>query len=196
MRVTPYSIRHTMARELRKRRVPTEQISLFLGHVPVGVAATTSIYASYDPGFLGDAIAAIEDVMRELRAHLKRARLEAPQPAPNTPAELTDRAGRRGIGEGRRREVVVLLLAGVANRQIAERAQVSSGTIGAIRRELKALEPFYRAVGSEDCVPFASRVGGSPPQSQRQRLEKASGPGRTRTCNHTVMSVFRKRPRR
>ncbi|WP_109122165.1 tyrosine-type recombinase/integrase [Azospirillum sp. TSO22-1] len=44
-RVTPYSIRHGMAREMRKRRVPTEQISLFLGHLPDGSAATTSIYA-------------------------------------------------------------------------------------------------------------------------------------------------------
>src|SRR5262249_33503645 len=43
--VTPYSIRHGLAREMRKRRVPTEQISLFLGHLPDGSAATTSIYA-------------------------------------------------------------------------------------------------------------------------------------------------------
>ncbi len=39
-RVTPYSIRHGLARELRKRRIPTEQISLFLGHLPDGSAAT------------------------------------------------------------------------------------------------------------------------------------------------------------
>src|SRR6185295_8811657 len=47
-RVTPYSIRHGMARELRKRRVPTEQIKLFLGHLPSGSDATTSIYAPYE----------------------------------------------------------------------------------------------------------------------------------------------------
>jgi integrase len=55
-RVTPYSIRHGLAREMRKRRVPTEQISLFLGHLPDGSAATTSIYAPYEPGFLADAV--------------------------------------------------------------------------------------------------------------------------------------------
>ena len=33
-RVTPYSIRHTMARELRRRRVPLEQRQAFLGHLP------------------------------------------------------------------------------------------------------------------------------------------------------------------
>ena len=33
-RVTPYSIRHGMAREMRKRKVPKEQISIFLGHLP------------------------------------------------------------------------------------------------------------------------------------------------------------------
>ena len=67
-RVTPYSIRHGMARELRKRRVPTEQIKLFLGHLPSGSDATTSIYAPYEPDFLGDAVRAIEDVMAEIRA--------------------------------------------------------------------------------------------------------------------------------
>ena len=74
-RVTPYSIRHGLAREMRKRRVPTEQISLFLGHIPSGSAATTSIYARYEPGFLADAIEAIESVMAEIRVHLKRARI-------------------------------------------------------------------------------------------------------------------------
>jgi hypothetical protein len=35
-RVTPYSIRHTMAREMRRRRVPLEQRQAFLGHLPRG----------------------------------------------------------------------------------------------------------------------------------------------------------------
>ena len=52
-RVTPYSIRHGMARELRKRRVPTEQIKVFLGRLPSGSDATTSIYAPCEPDFPG-----------------------------------------------------------------------------------------------------------------------------------------------
>ena len=92
-----YSIRHTLARELRKRRVPTEQISLFLGHLPSGVAATTSIYAPYDPGFLSDAMATIKDVMRELRGLLKRAHRYA-VPEPGDPGFI-DRAGPGGLGD-------------------------------------------------------------------------------------------------
>ena len=98
-----YSIRHTLARELRKRRVPTEQISLFLGHLPSGVAATTSIYAPYDPGFLSDAMATIKDVMRELRGLLKRTRIDTPFQSQEIPASLTgrDRAGSATRHRGR-----------------------------------------------------------------------------------------------
>jgi hypothetical protein len=60
-RVTPYSIRHGIARDMHKRPVPTEQIKLFLGHLPSGPDATTPIYAPYEPDFLADAIQAIED---------------------------------------------------------------------------------------------------------------------------------------
>ena len=38
--VTPYSFRHGMARELRKRNVPGDQIKLMLGHLPSGSGAT------------------------------------------------------------------------------------------------------------------------------------------------------------
>jgi integrase len=66
-RVTPYSIRHGMAREMRKRKVPKEQISIFLGHLPKDSDATTSIYAPYDPEYCSEAVAAIEAVMNEVR---------------------------------------------------------------------------------------------------------------------------------
>src|SRR3984957_21001611 len=77
-RVTPYSIRHGMAREMRKRKVPKEQISIFLGHLPKDSDATTSIYAPYDPEYCSEAAAAIEDVMAEIRKHLKRANTDQP----------------------------------------------------------------------------------------------------------------------
>ncbi|HVJ34906.1 MAG TPA: tyrosine-type recombinase/integrase [Terriglobia bacterium] len=83
-KITPYSIRHGMAREMRKRRVPTEQISLFLGHLPSGSNATTSIYAPYEPAFLSDAVSAIEEVMMEIQSHLTGIRLDQPM------ASLTD----------------------------------------------------------------------------------------------------------
>lgn len=68
--VNLYSIRHTMARELRKRRVPAEQIELMLGHRRPDV--TTQIYAPYEPDYCADAAAAIDAYFRELRKLLKR----------------------------------------------------------------------------------------------------------------------------
>ena len=50
-----YSLRHTMSRELRKRRVPAEQIELMLGHAP------------HDPDYCSDAAAAVEAYMAELQ---------------------------------------------------------------------------------------------------------------------------------
>lgn len=63
----PYSIRHTMGRELRRRGVPRDQISGFLGHVR---ASTTDIYAPYDPGYLAEAVAAIDAYWDEVFAIL------------------------------------------------------------------------------------------------------------------------------
>lgn len=68
--VNLYSIRHTMARELRKRRVPAEQIELMLGHRRPDV--TTQIYAPYEPDYCRDAAAAIDAYFRDLRKLLKR----------------------------------------------------------------------------------------------------------------------------
>ena len=61
--VQPYSIRHTMAREMRRRRVPLEQRQAFLGHLPRGSARTTAIYAPDQPQYLSDAVEAIDDIM-------------------------------------------------------------------------------------------------------------------------------------
>lgn len=101
--MTPYSIRHGMARELRKRRVPTEQIKLILGHLPSGSDATTSIYAPYDPDFLGDAVRAIEEVMLEVRRHLKRVRIDEPRLVPDEPVARLASPHPRSIGAGERR---------------------------------------------------------------------------------------------
>ena len=63
--VNGYSFRHTMARELRKRRVPGEQIKIMLGHqLP---DQTTQIYAPYDPDYCAEAKAAIDAIMVELQ---------------------------------------------------------------------------------------------------------------------------------
>jgi Phage integrase family len=65
-RVTPYSIRHTMAREMRRRRVPLEQRQAFLGHLPRGSARTTAIYAPDEPEYLSEAVEAIDAIMGDV----------------------------------------------------------------------------------------------------------------------------------
>jgi Phage integrase family len=131
-RVTPYSIRHGLARELRKRRVPTEQISLFLGHRPGGSAATTSIYAPYGPGFLRDAVDAVESVMADVRKHLRRARIDEPELDPADLAATTGKRYRHGVGDKKREEVRLLILAGLPHAEVVRRSGVSSGTVSAI----------------------------------------------------------------
>ena len=187
-RVTPYSIRHGMAREMRKRRVPTEQISLFSGHLPDGSAATTSIYAPYEPGFLADAVAAIESVMMEIRSHLKHAQIDRPDIDPAEALRGVSLPRQNGIGERKREEVRFLILAGVAHAEVVRRTGVSSGTVSAIRKELKAKLPLYRNSQPADCVPFACRDPQAEEMPGAELIEKIGGPGRTRTCDNTVMS--------
>lgn len=142
--INPYSIRHTMGRELRKRNVPTEQIALFLGHEdPDDHSGTTTLYAPYEPQYLAAAVSAIEDVFRELRSRLK-GNLEldpqaifASEERP-TLVRLTGKAMRRGIGEAKRQEVRRLILARVPHRQIVEQSKVSSGTVSEIRQRIRA----------------------------------------------------------
>jgi integrase len=76
--ITPYSIRHTLSRELRKARVPTEEIGIYLGHRPKGSARTTSIYAPFDPGYLAEAATVVEAFQHRLGAEVA-ALSDAPQ---------------------------------------------------------------------------------------------------------------------
>ena len=187
-RVTPYSIRHGLSREMRKRHVPTEQISLFLGHLPDGSAATTSIYAPYEPGFLTDAVAAIESVMAEIQTHLKHAQIDRPEIDPAEFVDIVGKPHRHGIGETKRQEVRWLILSGVPHAEVVRRSGVSSGTVSAVRQELKASMPLYRNTESQICVPFACHDADDERDAEPQAFEKIGGPGRTRTCDNAVMS--------
>jgi integrase len=71
-KVNPYSIRHTMGRELRRRRVPRDEISIMLGHLPVDENATTLLYSPHDPDYCINAKAAIDEYCAELNRLLKR----------------------------------------------------------------------------------------------------------------------------
>jgi integrase len=63
--ITPYSIRHTVAVELRKRGVPMAEVAGFLGD-KLEQFATTEIYARYAPDYRGAAVRAIDEFFREL----------------------------------------------------------------------------------------------------------------------------------
>jgi len=67
-RIVPYSIRHTLARALRRARVPAEQISLMLGHVVSDSRDVTEIYAPYDPDYCVDAVGALDIYVRRVLA--------------------------------------------------------------------------------------------------------------------------------
>ncbi len=64
--VIPYTIRHTMATELRKRGVPPWEVSGMLGH-RASEYKTTEIYAHYAPDYLGEAAKAIDSYFIELQ---------------------------------------------------------------------------------------------------------------------------------
>ena len=187
-RVTPYSLRHGMARELRKRGVPTEQIKIFLGHLPSGSDATTAIYAPYEPDFLKDAAAAIDEVMTEVRGHLQHARIDQTD---IDPADLLTEPAQphpRSIGEAKRKLIRQLILAGHAHAEVVRLSKVSGATVSKIRQDLKANLWLYRNTEGPVCVPFACRGDEAGQVAQTQVLEKTGGPGRTRTCDNTVMS--------
>jgi integrase len=72
--ITQYSIRHTMGRYLRQQRVPSEEISLMLGHKPKGVGRVTTVYAPYGPDYLREAAKCIDTYMLKLYEELEKLR--------------------------------------------------------------------------------------------------------------------------
>jgi len=62
-----YSLRHALGRYMREKKVPDDQIALFMGHIqPPESVTTTIIYSPYSPDYLCDAKAAAEDFVREI----------------------------------------------------------------------------------------------------------------------------------
>lgn len=67
--VIPYTIRHTVATELRKRGVSKWELEAFLAHTDT---STTDQYAKYDSEYLRRSVAAIDQYFEELRVHTRR----------------------------------------------------------------------------------------------------------------------------
>jgi integrase len=66
--VTRYTLRHTMATELRKRGVPYWEVEGWLGH---RLKSTSERYAVFDPSYLGEGKKAIDAYFDELRPLIK-----------------------------------------------------------------------------------------------------------------------------
>ena len=69
--ITPYSIRRTVATELRKQGVPMADISGFLGHKAPG-SRVTELYAAYEPGYMRAAAEAMDRYWERLNARRAR----------------------------------------------------------------------------------------------------------------------------
>ena len=136
----------------------------------------------------GDAVQAIESVMAEVRTHIKRAQIDKPDIDPADLAAATGKPQRHGIGQRNREEVRFLILSGVAHAEVVRRSGVSSGTVSAIRQALKAEIPLFRNTEMEICVPTACPPPDFEGDAESHPIEKIGGPGRTRTCDNTVMS--------
>jgi integrase len=143
-RVTPYSIRHGMAREMRKRKVPMEEIGIFLGHLPQGSVATTSTYAPYEPAYCSEAVIAIEGIMAEVRTHLQRANIDQPVYDIEALVKSIPSKVKAGVGEAKREEVRRLILEGKPHKEVVRISNVSSGTVSFIRSEMRKVIPIYR----------------------------------------------------
>ena len=65
--VTPYSLRHTMARELRRRGVDGWELAGMMGYRE---EATTEIYAEDSPGYRSAAAGATESYFREVQTSM------------------------------------------------------------------------------------------------------------------------------
>jgi integrase len=73
-RVTPYSIRHTVARWLRANKVPGDQVSVMLGHRPAGSSRTDLVYAPFEPGYCKDAVRALVSLHRLIHRKARQTR--------------------------------------------------------------------------------------------------------------------------
>lgn len=145
--VTSYSVRHGIARIMRKAKVDPDQINLWLGHLPRGADATTAIYAPYEPDYLTEAADVIREIFHQVDQRCERKIIMRSQlVVGGAPVFLPidGMASRAGIGEARRVEVRRLIIEGVPHGEIVKRTSVSSGTVSNIRAALRAELPVLR----------------------------------------------------
>ena len=114
-----YVIRHTVARAMKRRKVPFDEREGMLGHIIPGEG---EIYAPWDPENVDAAPAAIDDWLAEVNAHCKVVDLRDPT--------TLDRAAERTRNEQKRRSVEVRWGAKVkANENASRTNEYTSSTI-------------------------------------------------------------------
>jgi hypothetical protein len=57
---------------MRRAKVPADQISIMLGHIPPHSSRTSMIYAPYEPDYARDAAEAIDSIMQRVMASTER----------------------------------------------------------------------------------------------------------------------------
>ncbi len=101
----------------------------------------------------------------------------------------------RSIDEARSPLIRQFILSGTLHKELVRQSGVSIGTVSKIRQQLKANVTFFRNTEGQICVPVACpnrNIAPTKAQMSAERgsclIEKIGGPGRTRTCDNTVMS--------
>lgn len=120
---------------MRKRRVPLDEIGLFLGHRPKESSATTSIYAPMEPEYCTQAVAAIEDVLHEIKRHVPELSFDDPAAFDKLAAE-SPRPSPRGLGRLKTDELHEAIRAGEPVKVLAERFGISDTAVYKHRRKL------------------------------------------------------------
>ena len=98
----------------------------------------------YEPDYCSQAIEAIEDVMAEVRRHLKVANIDQPFVDVEHLAQSIPSATKAGIGDEKRAEVRRLLLEGVPHKEVVRLSGVGSGTVSVLRKEIRKSVALYR----------------------------------------------------
>jgi hypothetical protein len=107
-----------------------------LGHKHRGANATTAIYAPDDPTHLERWAAAVDDIVREIKARLKTVNIESPQDAFASLSRICNPIGTgRGL-KAPRAELDAMILSGQKTRHIADRFRVSFTVIYKRKKEL------------------------------------------------------------
>ena len=146
------------------------------------------VYAPYDPEYCTDAVAAVEGVMAEVRRNLPRASIDEPVLDVETLAKSIPSKTTAGIGDAKREEIRCLILSGYPHAEVVKRSGVSSGTVSLIRKEIRESVPLYRNSESPTASRLRAARGEIAIDKNTQAIEIIGGPGRTRTCDQTVMS--------